>query len=96
MKQLLMLCRSCTRLSEQQRIWIHDAKACDCIFVDAPESYDTKGLFIVMGATSKRVFDKYPDPMSYETATRLAGKHSMAMINAGLSIRFYITPVLDV
>lgn len=95
-KSLLMLCPSCTRLSHQQRIWIHDAKACECILVNTPASYDTKGLFIVMGATSKRVFDKYPDPMGYETASYLMGKHNMAMIKNRVAIRYYITPVLDV
>lgn len=96
MKRLLMLCSSCSRLSEQQRIWIHDAKACDCIIVDVPTEYDRGGLFIVMGATSKRIFDKYPDPMNFELACRLAIKHNIASTAVGLGIRYYITPVLDV
>lgn len=96
MKKLLMLCRSCTSLSQQQRIWIHDAKACECIFADTPDSYDTRGLFMIMGATSKQVFEKFPHPMSYEYASYIMGKLNMSMIRNGLSIRFYITPVLDV
>lgn len=52
-------------------------------------------LYILMGYTEARVFEKHSKPLTYKEASNLCWKLNQRYKQVGLAMRFYITPILD-
>jgi hypothetical protein len=53
-------------------------------------------MFIVMGQTETRVFEKYPWAMTEAQADKMVWLLNIAHKQAGVPIHFYMTQVLDI
>ena len=52
-------------------------------------------LYIVMGKTTERIFEKYPIQLPKEKAEEVVAKLNRSYWRASVPITFYITPILD-
>ncbi|MNX50617.1 hypothetical protein D3C86_812510 [compost metagenome] len=53
-------------------------------------------MYIVMGQTESRVFEKYSWAMTEAQADRMVWVLNLAYRQSGVPIRFYMTQILDV